>query len=84
MFKITVHETGYQLHKFVAGKYTSLCKVSCLDKMLAYNEKFLDKHIDPQEMRTAFEWIKDTNHNTLEFGYRGLFTVSFYDEAVGD
>lgn len=34
------------------------------------------------ELDEAIKWISDTNHNTIEFGIYGYFTISYYDNTV--
>jgi hypothetical protein len=38
--------------------------------------------IRTNEIDEAIHWISNTNHNTMEFGIRGYFTVSYFDPSV--
>ena len=40
--------------------------------------------IRTRELITAINFMLDTTHNVTEFGGRGYFTVSYYDEAYDE
>jgi|ERR1035437_1521135 hypothetical protein len=74
----------------------SMYKVVVTDKYKLYiKDKFLEEFnnqeelaeyafdfIRTEEITEAINWISDTNHNTMEFGFRGYFTISYYDNTM--
>ena len=55
--------------KQVVGEYNSIAELK--DATIDY--------IRYKELLTALKFVCDTNHNVMEFGANGYFTVSYYD-----
>lgn len=84
MYKITISKDRYHLYRYdpPTGMYNRVKAFEGVLDLVDYTENILNGVIKKVEIVEAFKEISDTDHNTMEFGVFGYFTVSYNDKSI--
>lgn len=77
MWKLTITDK-YNLFKY----NKPIESFNAVSDLVDFNKRILNERIISNEIYEAIKFVNDTTHNTMEFGYNGFFTCSYYDDKV--
>lgn len=81
MYKLVNKGRVYELHRHNSEKYEMIGKVTSTSTLMELVETFAPR-IQLPELDTALKFMVRENHNVAEFGYNGIFTVSYAENTL--
>jgi hypothetical protein len=76
MYKLINKGNVYELHQHDGTVYHMIAKLKSTDSLVECAETFAPR-IQQSELLEALRYMVKDNHNIAEFGYNGIFTVSY-------